>query len=565
VARLKSGVTLDNVQAMLTARTALCPFVLQVRSLESYMTGRLRPLALGALAAALLIGLVCAANVDSLLIAREAYRVTEFATRTALGATRRDLMRLVLIEMGLLGFFGTLAGLMVADVALALVGRVIPDQYTLFGLPDVTLRVVGFAGSFGAAVVLAGVVTAWMVWRKTQPALGSLRAEARKIKWLRFIMAASQSATATVLLVGGALLVRSYINLWFQNTGFSGNVEVISVSYPEMQASQQLIMEINATVTQLRRIPGVTNAGAISSPFLSNIGRAGGAPTARIAGRAIALAADEITVGFFEAVGAQCRAGRLLGAHDHGWNAVLANEAFVRWLLPDVDMKSAVGKVGTLPDGSLMEIVGVIQDTFSSSLDKLPAPKLYMPIAKPWASMPVHYVLRLSKRSTSFETAARFAVAAVNADAVITQSGFLDERLAGTVKTRSFATMILGSFAAAGLGITASGLFGMFAFVVARRTRELAIRRAIGAPRRHIVWVVIREAATAAACGSAIGLVIGFWLSKYLQSEVYGISTSDSLSLTTAALSMVIAASVAAYIPARRALRLSPTEALRVE
>ncbi|MGA2260314.1 MAG: FtsX-like permease family protein [Acidobacteriota bacterium] len=367
-----------------------------------------------------------------------------------------------------------------------------------------------------------------------------------------------------VLLVGGTQLVRSYVNLWSQDTGFSGNVGLVSVSYPRGELAPRLAEEINATVEQLKRIRGVTNAGAMAAPLLDNNSVMGG-PAIRVAGRTFLLNPSQVTFGFFEAVGARLRAGRLLGPNDHGWNAVVVNEAMVQWLWPTAPVESAIGQVGEADSGSIMQIVGVVQDNYDRSLDRKPGPRLYQPIEEPSAFLPVNYLLRLRERSTGFGAAARHAIAVVNADAVVTEAGLLADRLAGTVKARSFAALILSLFTVAGLGITASGLFGIVAFVVARRTREIAIRKAVGAQSHHILWVVVRETVTAAALGSAGRCLVGRWLSKFLQSQLYGITPGDAGSLVGAALVMILVVAIASWIPAKRALRLSTTEALRVE
>ncbi len=564
IARLRPGVGLESVRAAFSSKSAQIPYTVEVRSLSEYMAGNLRSLALGALAVGLLVSLVCAANVAHLLIARGSYRTREFATREALGASRRDLLRLILVELASVASLAILVSLALARMIIIAMTQMMPAQYTSLGEPAVTLRVTAFAILLGAGIVLVAMVPAGIVWRTSFSSVihRSLASEARKLKWLRSAMAAGQSATAMVLLVGGALLVRSYWNLWSQDTGFSGDVGMVSVSYPK-ESAVRLAQEIDNTIERLRRIPDVIVAGATSSPFLDNVSMAGGVRATKIAGRTVPLFALEVTAGFFEAVGARGRAGRMLDQKDRGWSAVVANESFARWLLPNRGAESVIGQTGSLPDGSPIEIVGVVQDTFNYSLDKKPSPRLYMPVTRPWGN--VQYVLRLRNRSTAFETAARRAIAGVNPDAAVMDIGFLDDRLAGTVDTRSFATLILSLFTVAGLGVTASGLFGIVAFVVARRTRELAIRKAVGAQARHIIWEVVREAVAAAAFGSAAGLLLGRWLSVLLKNQLYGVNPGDTATLVMVAILMVMVVALAAWIPAQRAARLSTTEALRIE
>ena len=174
-------------------------------------------------------------------------------------------------------------------------------------------------------------------------------------------------------------------------------------------------------------------------------------------------------------------------------------------------------------------------------------------------------MLRLRDRGQRPDTAARQAVAAVDPNAVVVDTAWLDERLAETVRERSFATLMLALFATAGLGVTASGLAGAIAFVVARRTREIAIRRAVGAEPSHIVRLVVREAAGAATAGAAGGLIAGAWLSRFLTSYLFDVPPADLRTLAGVALLMIVVVLIAAWVPARRALVLSPIEALRVD
>jgi len=567
IARLRPGVTPENVQATLSAQLASSPFVVKVLPIMEFMAGDQRPLALGALAAALLISFACSANIANLLIARGAYRIREFAVREALGASRLDLLRLVVIELGVVASLAIAISLVLADLVLAVMTKVIPIQYTTLGPPEVSLRVTCFAILLGAAIVGTASIPVWITLRKKQ-SLGigqSLSSEARKVKWLRTALAGSQSATAMVLLLGSTLLMRSYINLWSQDTGFSGNVGIISVSYPRDERPERLNEEIGATLEGLRRIPGILIAGAVTGPLLDG-GVIVGGTFVRVAGRSMMLPSKEITTGFFDAVGMRLRAGRLLASNDHGWNAVVVNEAFARWLWTNTAMESVVGQTGILADGrTVIQIVGVVGDTYDKALDKTAVPRVYRILEKPVALLPVNYVVRLHERSTHFDIAARHTIASVNADAVVVEASLLEERLAGTVRDRSFSTLMLSLFTAAGLGITASGMFGIVASLVARRTREIAIRRAVGAQARHLLWVVVREMLTAATLGSAVGYFIGHWLSKFLESWVYGITPGDAGSAVTAALMMIAVVALAAWIPAKRALRLSPSEALRVE
>ena len=235
IARLRGGVTPEAAQAALTsALRDPRAITIRLQSLTPFMRRDTQPLAVGALLAGILILLVCAANLGNLLLARGAYRTREFATREAIGATRRDLARLILVELAVVTAAGIPSGLALAHAALAFTGSVIPAEYAALGTPTVTARVIAFACVMGGTVMTFGILPAWAAWRAAPRMLvgAASVSETRAVRALRMFMAAAQCAIALILLSGAALLFRSYINLTSQETGFARSVVVASVSYP---------------------------------------------------------------------------------------------------------------------------------------------------------------------------------------------------------------------------------------------------------------------------------------------------------------------------------------------
>jgi predicted permease len=567
IARLAAGVSPAAAQSAL-AGAAGPGIALTVQPLEQFMTTSLRPLALGALLAGLLITLACAANVVNLMVARGIYRTREFATREAIGARARDLLRLVAVEIAAITAVAIAASLLFAHFALRLVAQVIPIDYTYLGAASVTPRVALFTAALGTAVVLAGFAGVWLTRLGARDAgiNSSLAAEARKVRWTRFSMVAGQAATAMILLVGGVFLVRSYVNLWSQQTGFSHESAIVSVLYPPGLPHTRVAEEIHATVDRLKRVPGIVAVAATTGPLLDDATVVGGS-LMRVGDKRLLFGAKQVTPDYLDAVGAAPVAGRFLQAGDRNWSGVAVNEAFVRRFWPGRPLESAVGEIITLQGNSRLQgrIVGIVPNTHDRALDRPPAPAMYRLLESTGGILPHHFIVKLRDRSRRPDAAVQQAVAAVSRDAVIVDAAWLDERLAGTVRDRSFATLILSLFAAAGLGVTASGLFGVVAFAVARRTREIAIRRAVGADGRDIVRLVVREAAAAAAVGALAGIVAGRWLSRFLASYMFGVTSADVGSLSLVAVLMIGVVVAAAWMPTRRALGLSPTQALRVE
>jgi putative ABC transport system permease protein len=560
VARVRPGVSPALVESALSAaqRGASTPRI-RARSLSTHMTARVRPLAIGAMVAGLLILVICAANVANLMLARRVYRDAEFATREALGASRADLLRLVAVELVFLTAGGVLAGLLVTHAALVTAGLVIPDEYVALGAPAVTLRVLTFTGLVGIAVMLTGLLPAALAWR---PGTGKvLRREVatggRGLRALRVTITASQTAVAMLLVVGAALLVRSQVNLFSQETGFSGHVIVVSASYPAEESGARLRASVEAIIEDARRVPGVTHAAAAVGPMVDG---------SRVVGAGFGAPASPkiVTPGYFEAVGCTLVAGRLFVDGDTRVSTVVVNEAFARLRWPD---RPAVGQRPLAQRPA--EVIGVVRDTFDVGLDSRPEPTVYLlmddGVAGFGSENRVDYIVRTSERSTAAALLVQRAITRASPDATMIETSTIEERLGQSVRNRSFATLVSTFFAVAGTGICLAGLVALVAFVVGRRTREIAIRVALGASPARVAWLVTSEAMAGALVGIAVGSIAGIWAARTLESLLYGIRADDWSTPVAAAVAMLAVTAVASLVPAIRAIRLAPSTALRLE
>lgn len=566
IGRLAGGVTPGRVAASLSA-TLPNPHErpIQVDLLTTYMTKRVRPLAVGALMASALVLLVCLGSVATLLLARAADRAREFATRAALGASRWDLARLILFELGALATGAVLAGLGLATAALSVASRVMPVEYGALGHPSITVRVGISAGAAGALVLLLGLVPVWVAWRAAtggQTGRGG-GSETRNVRVLRVALAATQSGLAIVLFIGSALLVRSYFNLMKQETGFSGNVSVLTTSYPSGKGGLPLQLEIDSTIDELQRLPGVLAVGAAVGSMLDRVAFPGAFV---VDGRSVPGVWKRVTPDYFRAVGSTLVAGRGLAMHDSGGSGVLVTRSFERqaWL----GVEGIGRRIGTKRES---EVVGVIRDEFNFALDAKPEPTVFSLMENPWQDCSgavcgqVSYVVRLADGAGDSDEAIRRVIANTDPDAVVVEASSVHDRLMGSVRERSFATLVLGFFAVAAVSVCLTSLVGIVAFVVTRRTREIAICIAIGATPRHVLQMVLSETGAAVGAGLAVGVLASRWASRTLEHFVYGISPGDWPTSAAAASVMVGIAAIAVLVPARRALRLSPTVALRVE
>jgi hypothetical protein len=440
---------------------------------------------------------------------------------------------------------------------------VIPLQYISLGAPAITLRVVGMASLAGSLVMCAGLVPAWAAWRVAPTALFSEMAalDTRRIRALRFVMTTAQTAVAVILVIGAALFGRSYFNLMTQDPGYDGDTFALAATYRGNPAT--LETAIDATLEQLRRIPGVTHAAAASGPLLNAAIQAVViSKPLLIDGRPVPGQARQVTNDFFETTRSRLTEGRLPTAAEDG-RATVVSESLARNCCNGV---SPVGQVISAGDRAFA-IVGVVKDIYARALDEPPGPTLFVPIGTPGTPTfgIVNYLIRSTSPDAGLALAAERAVRTVTPAAAISDSATMRARLMKSVDDRSFTTLIVVCFAFAALGVSAAGVIGVVGFVVARRTREIAIRIAIGAGAGDVRRLVTREAAMAATSGAALGFGGAVWLSKTVASLLYGIAPLDPLSLAMAALLMIGVVTSAAWIPARGATRLSPTIALRAE
>jgi predicted permease len=558
IARLQDGITRGQAEAALRASVqAASGLTVSVHDLTEHLRSGVQPLALGALTAGLLIMVVCAGNLGNLLLARSSYRAREFATRLAIGGTRTDLVRLVAIELSLLALAGLAIGLGVTKFTLTLLALVLPVEYAALGAPMITARVAIFALVLGAGIVVLGLIPSMIALRPAATVLAGYASlsDSRRVRAARFIMAAAQSAVALVLLSGAVLLGRSYVNLVSQDTGFAANVRIASVSYPSGHVGAPLQADVNATVERLRRIRGVTGVAAATGPMVD--GLQSGA-IARVAGTTALVSRTYVTPDYFQTVGTRLLAGRPL-TEDDGARAVVANDAFARRYLPD----GAIDRELTLGNRR-MTIVGVVADAFDRALDVPPGPAVFSLLADVPVAWRVNYVIRTVSGS-ALDGPIAHAITAVSPHAAVVDASPIGARLADTVRERSFASLVLTFFAIAGVGVTVAGLVGIVAFIVARRTREIAIRIALGATPARIRWIVLREVLLAAGTGSLVGTVAGRWLSGLLEHLSYGVKAGDWTSVAAAGVLTMTIVAIASAIPAARAVKLMPSIALRVE
>jgi predicted permease len=556
--RLRAGVTVDAARKTLTADLAARRWDIAIEPLSSHLTGRLRLIAVGALAAAALILCVCIGNVANLLVVQRSSQLSEFATRQALGASSADLIRLAFLETLLLAAGGVFGGLIGARVFLAASASLLPAEYVALGDPAISARVVVAAGGLGLVVALLGLVRP--TCRQRIDLHGHNTTEDRRVRWSRMAVIAAQSAMTMVLIGGAALLVRSHINLVSQEVGLSGDTLVVSASYPADRNGSALQADIEQTLDKVRLIPGVVTAAAV---YGGMVDPSRTVTLVRVLGRYVPAYVRPITATYFEAVGTPLLTGRGFAPTDTSRSAVIVNESFARrhWTTA-----SAVGQViGT----ESSEIIGVVRDSFDIALDAPPEPTIFRLLNNPGADCigycegRVHYVFKAGAGTPIRSARVASDIQAVNADAILMPASTVAQRLTSSIADRSFATLLLVFFSVVSLTVCAAGLAGVVGATVARRTREIAIRKVFGASPRLVLQEVLRDTGIAAASGMILGLLASRAASTTLEHLLYGVRAGDWPTLGAAAVLMLAIALLTALVPAGRAMVLNPADALR--
>jgi hypothetical protein len=356
-------------------------------------------------------------------------------------------------------------------------------------------------------------------------------------------------------------MLRSLSNLVGQDTGFASDTVAISVVY--LQGNRAPIeATVDETIRRIRLVAGVSSVAAVKGP-LADDGESLGAVRAN--GRRVFTAFKTVTPDYFRTVGVPLLAGRALSGRDHG-NAVVVNAEFAKACCRDHSPLGALLDLGT----RAVPIVGVVANSHDFALDREPTAVMFeafgsmRPPTIDSGQVLIHYVLRTTSASEVVAAAER-EIRESSPRATVASAGTVSAKLWQTVRDRSLASLLLSLFGIASTALSAAGLAGIVAFAVIRRTREIAIRAALGAQQSQLRWLVTREALSAALLGSGVGLVIGGVASRGLAHLLYGVEPADPASLALAAAAMLAVAGTAAILPTRQANRLSPSDALRIE
>jgi putative ABC transport system permease protein len=551
-------------------------------AIESALTsivGDVRPALLILLGAVACVLLIACANVANLLLARATSRYKEMAIRSALGANRFRVIRQLLTESVLLSIVGGAVGLLLAvwwsDLLVALGKEDIPRAVQI----GLDWRVLGFTAGISLLTGLVFGVVPALHASKTE-LTESLKEGGRsgssgaRRNVMRNALVVSELAIAVVLLIGAGLLIQSLWRLQKVDSGFQPhNVLTFNVALPVTYEGEQQSQYFQQLRAKLQSLPGVESAsGGLPLPMSGDRYSI----SFEIDGKPVAKkdepSADVFVtdVNYFRTMGIPILKGRDFNEFDQHKTAqvIIVTEQFAKQFFPGED---PIGKrikpgISTFDNekSTMREIVGVVGDIRNQSLSTPIRPTYYLPETQtPFNQLSM--VLRTTGDPHALITAAGKEVAALDKNIPVFGVKTMDEYLSASVAAPRFNTTLLSIFAIVALVLTIVGLYGVMSYSVAQRTNEIGIRLALGAQTRDVIALIVKQGLMLVLFGLAIGLPAAFGLMRLISSLLFGVTTRDPLTFVGAAIVLAVVGLLACYIPALRATRVDPIEALRSE
>lgn len=553
---------------------------LLVRPLQETVTGSARPPLFAIVASVALLLAIASVNVANLLLARGAQRRAEFAMRMALGAGRRRLLRQLITESVVLALLGGALGLGVAQLGVRALVAVSPPGLPRVDAIRLDASVFVFAAALTALIgLLVGLVPALGAlgprgtegWRRGSRHTTAARGGTRRA------LVIAEVALSLVLLVNAGLLFRSIRRLLSVEPGFDPShvvtLQIVGAGHA-FDSDTARLQFFDQALEAVRGVPGVRSAAFTSQLPLSGevdgYGFEAQSLPDREAGESGSALRYAVTPGYFEALRIPLVAGRPLDAADRpgGPQAVVINESFARRLFGTGDPLGERLRFGPQmgPGRPWAEVVGVVGDVKHYSL-AVDAPNAFYVASGQWAWVDnvATLVVRAAGGEAALVPSLERAVWSVNADVPILRVQTMDGYITASAGNRRFALLAIETLAIAALLLAAVGLYGVVSGNVTERVREIGIRTALGATSGDVVGQVVRHAETLTLTGAAIGLVGAYASSRLIASMLFGVSALDPLTYGAVTALMAAVALLAAWAPARRAVGVDPTIALRAE
>jgi putative ABC transport system permease protein len=585
VGRLKPGVTLDEGRqdlGLIASRlgsefpASNAGFGVAALSLREQIAGPIRPALLTLLGAVALVLLIACANVANLQLARAAARRHELTLRMALGAGRSRLVRQLLTESLLLSLCGGAFGVLLAVFAVGALAASVPGGLPAFGPVGVSPAVLLFsAGITALAGVIFGVAPAWYLSQVNLHDMlkqrGSASADGTARFDIRNAFVAAELALCIILLVCATLLTRSLGRLQQIQPGFEpANLITFQFRLPTVKYAkpEQISAFLSQALEQVRQVHGVRDAALVSAaPFTGNWGTTNYVIEGRPApdpGHEPPALTSLVSDGYFTTMRIPVLAGRDFDPRDRMGSlpVVIINQELARREWPG---ESPIGKrLRDASDSTWLTVAGVVGNAKQLTLGEEPRPQIYLPVLQQ-PRIFSNVMARTEGDPLALAPRIRAAIWTVDRDQPVWSIYSMDQLLSRSTARLRFTMMLTGAFATVALLLGALGVYGVMAFAVTQRTREVGIRIAIGARPSQVVGLVLARGLRVTAIATVLGLVASLGATRLLTSQLFGVAPSDPVTYGGVTLTLVAVALVACWLPARRAARTDPLIALRAE
>ena len=583
LARLKNGTNIKQAQAIMSGVARSIggkdsSFGIEVRSLnDEYVSDVRRPLFM-LLCAVLVVLLISCANVANLLLARASVRGREIAVRAALGAARSRIIQQLFTESLLIAIVGGLLGILFAFWGTKAILALAPHSLPRVSAVHLDLRVLLFSLVITLISALVFGIAPAVTASKTN-LVSSLKDAERgdsansSRQWLRRGFVVSEVALALVLLISAGLLVRSFAKLLEVKPGFDPhNVLTLRVTLPSSQYDKgtKITAFYDDVLGRISALPGVEHsATAFQTPFT------GGGDSSMFSIRDRGTGPDNprphadyafVSWDYFQSMGLPILKGRgfqpsdMITANQFGPNSVvIIDEELAKRFWPNGDALG--GGVSWSSEGPWWTVVGICATAQLKDLTTESKGSFYLPSYVTSSTI----VVRTSGDPRTLAPRIREAIQAVDPNQPVYDIKTMEQRVAVSLETQRFAVVLLGIFGTLALLLAAIGLYGVLAFIVTQRTREIGIHRALGAQNRDVLAMVIKQGMLLVLIGAVVGVVGAYALTRLIESLLFGVTATDPLTFVLVPLVLCVVGFIACYVPARRATKVDPLVALRYE
>jgi len=608
IGRLKPGLTVTQAQQRLDVMAAnlrrefandyppQAKWTVEIVPLQQSLVGKVRPMLAVLMAAVILIVFVVSLNIGSLLLARASGRQQEMAVRAAMGASGGRMIRQMLTESLLLAFIGGIAGLTTAVITLRAVLRFVPANLPRLGEVNIDWKVLGFALLISLATgLLFGLAPA--LHSSKAGLAGTMREGSRgsvysaKTGRMRDALMVSQLALAVVLMIGAGLLLETLRDLLRQNPGFNASQVVTANIYlpnpndPQLDPYHTFAQQIPFNRELLRRanaIPGVELAAITSNLPAADTINSDSAAYGTTNHNSLAiedrptessgdLSAEVIRISpdYFRVIQTPLVEGRFFTEDDENGKlpvAIIDEATARRYWWPDHDPVGRRLRIrlrfGQNPVNPWSTVVGVVKNIKHDGLDVDGVPHLYVPLNQ-FLGRSLSLALRTSLPTSTLEAQIRGAIQSVDPGLPVFGISSMDEILDASLASRRFSANLVAGFAGGALLLASIGIYGLLAYMVGQRSREIGLRLALGAQRADILRLVLGKGVVLASLGIVTGVIFSASTASTMASLLYGVRPHDPAVFLIVPLLLLAVAALASYLPARRATKVNPMIALR--